>query len=267
MRNFDGMNVNIGKISATIVLYSVLVSAGAEAQSLKDLMKTKGKTDSTQGNNNNILNSLNKSLGGSGKLSAAEVADGLKAALDQGVTKGVQQLSAADGYLGNAAVKILLPPEARKVEQTLRSMGLGRQVDQAITSMNRAAEDAAKSAAPIFVNAIKGITIQDAFGILGGKEDAATQYLKGQTVSALTESFRPIIQTSLDKVDATKHWNTIFSNYNRVATEKINPDLPAYVTERALNGLFFQLAQEEANIRRNPAARSTDLLKKVFSNQ
>lgn len=262
------MNLHLGKISSACVLYGMLLSAGANAQTLKDLMRGKEKTDSVQGSSgSNLLQSVNKALGNGNKLSAPEVAEGLKAALNQGVSKGVEQLSATDGYLGNNLVKIWLPPEAGKVEQTLRSIGMGRQVDQAITSMNRAAEDAATKAAPIFLNAIKSITIQDAFGILSGKEDAATQYLKAQTSRALTDAFRPVIQTSLDKVGATRHWNTIFSNYNRVATEKVNPDLTAYVTGRALDGLFFQLAQEEGNIRKNPAARTSELLKKVFASQ
>jgi hypothetical protein len=110
------------------------------------------------------------------------------------------------------------------------------------------------------------MTIQDAMGILSGKEDAATQYLQRQTSNALTQAFKPVIDTSLGKTDATKHWNTVFTSYNKVASEKINPDLTAYVTERALSGLFYQIAQEEANIRKNPAARGTELLKKVFGN-
>jgi hypothetical protein len=260
------MATSIGKISAVIVLYSVLMSAKAEAQSLKDLMKGKNNKDTTSKNSSgdNLFNQASKMLGGGNKLSSADVAEGLKAALDQGVTKGTSQLSALDGYLGNAAIKILMPPEAKKVEQTLRTMGLGKQVDEAITSMNRAAEDAAKSAAPIFLDAIKGMTIKDAFSILGGPEDAATNYLKQQTTKSLTQAFSPVIDSSLTKVDATKYWNTIFSNYNRVSFQKINPDLKEYVTERALNGLFFQLAQEEANIRKNPAARSSEILQKVF---
>jgi hypothetical protein len=169
--------------------------------------------------------------------------------------------------LGNAAVKILMPPEARKVEETLRKFGLGSQVDQAITSMNRAAEDAAKSAAPIFVNAIKSMTIEDAFGILRGGDTAATAYLRRQTTSPLTEAFRPVIDKSLAKVDATKYWNTVFSTYNRFSKEKVNTDLPAWVTERALSGIFLQLAQEEAEIRKNPAARTSELLKKVFGSK
>lgn len=261
------MATSIGKISAAFVLYGLLMTSGAEAQSMKDLIKGKNSKDTTNKNSSagGLFNQASKMLGGGSKLSASEVAEGLKAALNQGVGKGTSQLSALDGYLGNAAIKILMPPEAKKVEQTLRSMGLGRQVDQAITSMNRAAEDAAKSAAPIFLNAIKGMTIQDAFSILGGKEDAATNYLKQQTTSALTQAFSPVIDSSLTKVDATKYWNSIFTSYNRIASEKINPDLTAYVTERALNGLFYQLAQEEANIRKNPAARGSEILKKVFA--
>jgi hypothetical protein len=261
------MNLSIVKSIVLSLAFFAFTNA-ISAQSLKDLMKGKKNTDTAgqKVNTDNIFNQVNKVLGSNGSgLSANEVAAGLKAALDQGVAKGTAQLSAVDGYLGNAAIKILMPPEAKKVEETLRKIGLGKQVDQAITSMNRGAEDAAKSAAPIFLNAIKKMTIQDAFSILSGKEDAATQYLKQQTTDALTLAFKPVIDSSLDKVNATQYWNTIFTNYNRMATEKINPDLTAYVTEKALSGLFLQLAQEEANIRKNPAARTTDILKKVFA--
>jgi hypothetical protein len=257
--------MNNVKILTALFLQAALLGTGAQAQSLKDLMKGKTTKDSTAKTDpSSILSKVSKKLGGTGTLSANEVADGLKAALDQGVTKGTGLLSATDGFLGNAAVKILMPPEAKKVEEQLRKFGMGKQVDQAITSMNRAAEDAAKSAAPIFLQAIKGMSIQDALGILGGKEDAATQYLKQQTSGPLTEAFRPVIDSSVNKVGATKYWNTIFTNYNKVAAEKINPDLTAYVTEQALKGVFYQIAQEEMNIRQNPAARGTELLQKVF---
>lgn len=253
------------KILAVLIIQATFLATGGHAQSLKDLMKGKTKKDSTQKTDaSSILNKVSKTLGGSGSISTNEVADGLKAALEQGVSKGTNLLSATDGFLGNAAVKILMPPEAKKVEEQLRKFGMGKQVDQAITSMNRAAEDAAKSAAPIFLKAIKGMSIQDAMGILGGKEDAATQFLMQQTSGALTEAFRPVIDSSVNKVGATKYWNTIFTNYNRVAAEKINPDLTAYVTEQALKGIFYQVAQEEMNIRKNPAARGTELLQKVF---
>lgn len=201
---------------------------------------------------------------GSG-LSNTEVIDGLKQALQVGTQNSAKKLSAINGYLGNPLVKIIMPPEARKVEDALRRVGLGSKVDQAITSMNRAAEDAANKAVPIFVNAITTMTIQDGLSILRGDKNAATNYLRSRTYAALTVLFKPEIQKSLDKVDATRYWSDVFSNYNRIPmVEKVNPDLTAYVTEKALDGLFITIAQEEANIRANPAARVTDLLKKVF---
>ena len=199
-------------------------------------------------------------------LSNDQVVSGLKEALAIGAERSTGKLSAPNGYLANAAVKILMPPEAQKVEKTLRTMGLGNQVDQAIVSMNRAAEDAAKSAAPIFIQAVKTMSIQDAVGILRGSDTSATAYLRSRTTMALTEAFRPTIERSLDKVEATKYWNTVFSAYNKVALKKVNPDLTAYVTERALQGIFLQLGQEEKLIRKDPAARSTEMLRKVFAN-
>lgn len=199
-------------------------------------------------------------------LSNDQIVTGLKEALTIGAERGSAKLSAPDGFFANAALKIVMPPEAQKVETSLRSMGFGTQVDQAILSMNRAAEDAAKSAAPIFINAVKGMSIQDAMGILRGSDTSATSYLRSKTTLQLTEAFRPVIEKSLAKVDATKYWNTIFSAYNKVALKKINPDLTAYVTDRALNGIFLQLGAEETKIRKDPAARTTEVLRKVFSN-
>ena len=160
-----------------------------------------------------------------------------------------------------------MPAEAKKVENTLRQIGLGDQVDNAILAMNRAAEDASAKAVPIFVNAITGMSIEDGLKILRGGNDAATQYLKTKTSAALTTAFRPVINASLDKVGATKYWADIFHTCNQLPTtfHKVNPDLPAYVTERALNGLFVAIAEEEAKIRANPAARTTDILQKVFA--
>jgi hypothetical protein len=201
---------------------------------------------------------------GSG-LSTEEIASGLKEALQVGATKGSDKLSAVDGFFKDAAIKILMPEEATKVEKTLRGMGLGAQVDDAILSMNRAAEDAAKSAAPIFINAIKQMSITDALGILQGGDFAATNYLKDKTTSALTEAFRPVIEQSLAKVNATKYWNTLFTTYNKVSLKKVNPDLTAYVTEKGLTGIFYQVGLEEQQIRKDPLARTSDLLKKVFA--
>jgi len=143
---------------------------------------------------------------------------------------------------------------------------MGKQVDNAILSMNRAAEDASKEVAPIFVNAIKGMSIQDGVGILKGGDFAATSYLKDKTTASLTEKFRPVIEASLQKVNATKYWNTVFSTYNTFSSEKVNTDLVAYVTEKALAGIFHQVGLEEQKIRKDPVARTTDLLKKVFAN-
>jgi hypothetical protein len=199
-------------------------------------------------------------------LSNEEIVQGLKEALNVGAKNASEQLSSVDGFFKDAAIKILMPPEAIKAEKKLRSIGMGKLVDDAILSMNRAAEDASKSAAPIFINAVKQMSIQDAFGILKGGDFAATDYLKSKTSSPLTEAFRPVIENSLKKVDATKYWNTVFTTYNKFSSDKINPDLAAYVTEKSLAGIFHQVSLEEQKIRKDPLARTTDILKKVFAN-
>jgi hypothetical protein len=211
--------------------------------------------------------SIPKELSSSGSLSQDEVARGLKEALNQGVNKGVEQLNKKDGYLKDPQIKIPMPDEAKKVEDKLRTLGQGDKVDEAIESMNRAAEDAAEGAKDIFVAAIKGMTLTDAMSILKGENDAATKYLNKATNIELTKKFEPIIKASLDKVGATKHWKTVFGSYNKLPfVSKINPDLEKYVTEKALKGLFIQVAKEELKIRQDPTARATDLLKKVFGN-
>jgi len=200
-------------------------------------------------------------------LSTTDVVSGLKEALAVGTQNGNQKLSAVDGFFKDAAIKILMPDEAKKVEQKLRSVGLGKQVDNAILSMNRAAEDAAKSATPIFINAIKDMSIADAWGILKGGDFAATNYLKSKTTAELTTAFRPVIEQSLAKVEATKYWNTVFTTYNTFSKEKVNTDLAAFVTEKALAGIFYQVQLEEQKIRKDPLARTSDILKKVFGKQ
>lgn len=234
---------------SSLVLVLFIIS-GCSAQG--DLLKKAGSVLSGAG-------------AGQGGLTTDQVVDGLKAALNQGVNKGTSQLSAMDGFFRDAVVKILLPPEAQKVESTLRSIGMGKLVDDAILSMNRGAEDAAKSAAPIFLNAIKQMSITDAWNILKGSDTAATSYLRVKTTSPLITAFQPVINSSLSKVDATKYWSTMINAYNKVPlVRKVNPDLGAYVTERALAGVFYKVGQEEKSIRENPAARATDILKKVF---
>ena len=195
-----------------------------------------------------------------------EIGTALKQALEQGTIKSATQLSAVDGFFGNAAVKILLPPEAQKAEKTLRKMGLNKVCDDAILSLNRAAEDAAIQAKPIFVDAIKHMTLTDVTNILLGQQDAATQYFKRTTTNDLTAKFQPVIKVSLDKVDATKYYGTLASTYNKIPfVKKINPDIANYATQKAIDGLFIEIAVQELQIRKNlPGVRSTPLMQKVF---
>jgi len=215
-----------------------------------------------------LLNNVKKAVGGggSGSLSSEDIVSGLKEALTLGAQKSTDKLSAVDGFFKDAAVKILLPEQAQKVEKTLRNLGMGKLVDDAILSVNRAAEDAAKSATPIFVNAVKKMTIQDGLGILRGPDTAATSYLKKTTTTDLTAAFKPVIDTSLKKTDATKYWKDVFETYNKLPTtiKKVDTDLSSYVTQRAMDGIFYYVAQEEIKIRKDPAAQVTDILKKVF---
>lgn len=225
------------------------------------------------GNNNTSGSSSNNGgrSGGGGLnlgqgLGNGDIVNGLKEALSIGAKNAGARLNITNGFFGNNLIKILMPPEAAKVENALRSIGMGKTVDDAILSMNRAAEDAAGKAAPIFVNAVTSMNIQDGLNILRGGNGAATEYLKQKTTQALTEAFRPVIQTALNKSGATTLWNNVFSAYNKLpmTRQKINPDLVAYATERALSGLFVTIADEENKIRSNPAARVTGLLQKVF---
>lgn len=195
-----------------------------------------------------------------------EIAGALKQALQQGTAKSSDQLSAVDGFFKNAAVKILFPPQAQKAEKTLRGLGLGKMCDDAILSMNRAAEDAAKQAKPIFIDAIEHMTLDDATNILLGSQDAATQYFKRTTSAQLTAAFKPIVQASLNKVGATKYYGDVANEYNKVPfVSKINPDINAYVTQKAIDGLFYEIALEELNIRKNIGARPSPLMQKVFA--
>ncbi len=205
---------------------------------------------------------------GASSLSSSEIASGLKEALTIGAQNASNKLSATNGFFGNPLVKIMLPEEVRRVETALRNVGMGSLVDDAILKLNRAAEDASRQAAPIFVNAITSMSITDAVGILRGADNAATQYLERTTTTSLTNAFRPTINNSLNKVGAVTAWNKVFTAYNRLPMiQKVNPDLTGYVTSKALQGLFLTIAQEESKIRKDPAAQVTNLLKKVFGNK
>lgn len=211
------------------------------------------------------LEKNNVSLPGTRGLDQDEVGRGLKEALNNGIEKGVDKLSVKDGYFKDDQIKLMLPKEAQKVEAKLRKLGQGEKVDATIESLNRAAEDAAGSAKELFVSAIKNLTLKDAVNILNGADDAATVYLSNSTRAQLMDRFSPIIKASLDKVGATAQWAKLFNTYNKIPfVEKVNPDLVAYTTDKAIDGLFIQVAKQELEIRKNPAARTTALLKKVF---
>jgi len=202
----------------------------------------------------------------SGAVTENEAGQGIKEALLQGVTTAVLNLNKKDGFFGSEFYKMLLPEDAKKMENTLRSIGMGAQVDKAILSINRGAEDAVAFAKPIFVDAVKQMTLTDALNILKGSNNAATNYFKEKTKLQLITAFTPSVKSSLDKVDATKYYSDIVTTYNKLPTtfKKVEPNLTAFVVGRAVDALFDQVAKEEANIRANPVARTTDLLKKVF---
>ncbi|MFK7799027.1 MAG: DUF4197 domain-containing protein [Aureispira sp.] len=224
------------------------------------------RCDTLQGIVDSAL-STGGSSGGSG-LSNDQIISGLKQALTQGTSNGVKVLAVQDGFFKNAAVKVLFPPEAQKVEKTLRDVGAGQLVDVAVEKLNRAAEDAAVGAKDIFVNAIKQMTVKDAMDILMGADNAATSYLRKTTTTQLFSSFNPVIKNSLNKVGASDAWTTVMTNYNKIPfVEKVNPDLDDYVTNKAMDGVFFMIEKEERLIRKDPVKRVTEILKRVFAMQ
>ncbi|HEX4875496.1 MAG TPA: DUF4197 domain-containing protein [Chitinophagaceae bacterium] len=211
-----------------------------------------------------VLSNLPAGTGGG--VTETEAANGIKEALGQGLVKAVLQLNKEDGFFKDAFYKILMPPDARKIENTLRDLGMGKMVDKAILQINRAAEDAAGYAKPIFVDAIKSMTIADAIGLVKNGDTSATHFFRVKTTDKLIAAFSPVIKNSLDKLDATKYYADVVNTYNNFPTtiKKINPDLPGHVTGKAVDALFDLVGKEERNIRQNIAARTTDLLKKVF---
>ena len=230
-----------------IAIFILILSFGSQAQVFQDAMK--------------IIDP------GKGGLSEKDAIDGIKEALVKGTAATVALVSKTDGYLLNPEIKIPFPDDARTIEEKLRAIGLGSMVDEVVLAINRAAEDAAKSAQPIFVSAITGMNISDALQIVRGKNDAATRYLAKTTTPELRAKFSPVIKSSLDKVDATRLWAELITLYNQIPfVTRQNPDLTAYVTDQAISGLFTMIAKEELKIRQDPVARTTELLKKVFGN-
>ena len=247
-----------------VVSFCVLCcSLAVQAQDWKNVVK--GVLNNTPKNTRSDSNNAGSSVS-INSLSNTDIVSALRQALEIGAQNAGSRLNTINGFFGNALIKVLMPPEAKNAENTLRQFGFGAQVDKAILSMNRAAEDAAGKAVPIFINAIRNMNIQDGLNILKGGNGAATAYLKNATTTELTTAFRPVIQNSLNKVNATAYWGDVTRIYNGLPTtrNKINPDLAGYVTERALYGLFVTIAEEENKIRTNPSARVTDLLGKVF---
>lgn len=201
----------------------------------------------------------------SNPLTNEEVINGLREALTVGTNNSSSFASKVDGFYKNPTLFIPFPPEAQKVKDWALKLGMNEQLDKFVMTLNRSAEEAAKDAAPVFVNAIKGMSIGDGFAILKGSDNAATQYLRDKTTAELRQKFTPVVQNAINKVELTKYWSPIINNYNKVPfVEKQNPDLTAYVTDRAMEGLFKLIADEELKIRKDPVARVTDILKRVF---
>jgi hypothetical protein len=230
-----------------LLLIAIICVQQTDAQLLKDAKK--------------LLNTKGKGL------TEKDAADGIREALVNGTGESVKVVSVLNGYWGNAEIKIPFPPDAQEMESKLRTIGMGKKVDEFNESMNRAAEKAATEAKPIFVTAIKEMTVRDAINIVKGENNAATVYLKNTTSPQLIGKFQPIIKTSLDNVNATKYWNDLITAYNKIPlVKKMNPNLSEYVTQKAIDGLFIMIAKEELKIRKDPMARTSDLLKRVFGN-
>ncbi|NNC84064.1 MAG: DUF4197 domain-containing protein [Flavobacteriales bacterium] len=211
---------------------------------------------------------LGNGEGSSSSLTNQEVIAGLKEALNVGIDIATAKASAVDGFNADPRIHIPFPEDAIKVKNTVEDLGLGPQVDQFVVTLNRAAEEASKEAAPIFLNAILEMSIQDGFEILRGDQNAATLYLRDKTYDKLYDTFKPKVQNAVDKVQVGENWTPLANAYNTATYftggERVDPDLNNYVTVEAIDGLFLLLAAEEVKIRENPAARVTDLLKKVF---
>lgn len=201
-------------------------------------------------------------------ISNADIAAGLREALNTGVDKQVSKLTLKDGFFKNELVKILLPSELQKVDKTLRNIGLSNLADEGLKVLNRAAEDAVKEATPIFIDAVKGITFNDAKNILMGSDNAATNYLKTATNNALYDKFNPVIENSFKKVGADVIWTNLITKYNSIPlVNKVNPDLTDYTTQEALKGVYSMIAIEEKEIRTKISSRTSNLLKRVFALQ
>tara|TARA_R110001583_G_scaffold173287_1_gene327259 strand:- start:106404 stop:107165 length:762 start_codon:yes stop_codon:yes gene_type:complete len=245
-------------IAACMITALYISPVSADWGSLLNDVTTKGKA---------LLSNDSKTP--SSSLDYSTIVSGLKEALDVGARNAIDNVSKPDGYLTNQLIHIAMPPELEQVSSLMRKFGLGGQADAFEQSMNHAAEKAAPEATNIIINAIKNMSIEDANSILQGPDNAATEYFKAQTTTQLTGLFRPSIDASLNQVGTTKYYNDLTGKVAALPLvgENINLDLPGYVTEQALNGLFTMIGAEEKKIRENPAARTTELLKQVFASK
>ncbi|MBV7528460.1 DUF4197 domain-containing protein [Chitinophaga sp. sic0106] len=242
-----------------LVLLGVFTLQASQAQILDKLKKLSQPKTTTTTSTTSGTTSLST-------ITQGDAGTAIKEALSKGVTAGIQKLNKTDGFFGNEIYKMLLPEDAVKVGNTLRQLGMGSLVDKAILQINRSAEKAVGFAAPIFVDAIKQMTLTDALNLVKGGNTSATDYFKSKTTDKLKAAFAPVVKSSLDSTLATKYYGDAVTTYNKLPTtfNKINPDLQDYVTTRAVAALFDQIGKEEQNIRANPVARTTDILKKVF---
>jgi hypothetical protein len=238
------------KIGVALIIFVGLVSCDVLNESLK------------------VVNSNQNSGTSKPSLTNEEVISGLKQALEVGIKNSVNLTSVTDGFLKNDSIRLPFPPDAIKVKEKATDLGLSGKVTEFETTLNRAAEEATKEALPIFVDAIKNMSVQDGFAILKGGDGAATKFLKDQTTSKLVAAFSPKVKSATSKVELTKYWNPIITKYNSAMTltggQKLDPDLDAYITQKAIEGLFYMVEKEENKIRKDPVARVTDLLVKVF---
>lgn len=243
-----------------LVLLGLFSLQATQAQLLKKLGK---QLESATNKSSSTGTGSSTSIAG---ITESDAGSAIKEALSKGVAAGIAKLNKKDGFFGSDVYKLLLPEDAVKIGNTLRAIGLGSQVDKAILQINRSAEKAVGYAAPIFVGAIKQMTLTDALNLVKGGNTSATDFFKSKTTDSLKTAFRPVIKKTLDSTSATRYYADIVNNYNKLPTtfNKVNPDLQDYVTTMAVNALFDQIAKEELAIRANPAARTTDLLKKVF---
>jgi len=257
------------KMTSTSTTNTATIEAVPVTESAPAATTTTNSNNSGGFNLGGVISSVGSVLGsatsGGGSMTESKASEGLKAALKAGTDLASNNLGAVDGFLANAAVKILFPPEAKKVESTLRSIGMNKVCDDVIVSVNRAAESAVVEAKPIFAAAITSMSIQDAIGILTGGQNSATEYLKNSSGQALMQKFQPIIKSNLDKANATKYWGDVMGAYNNVPfVQKVNPDLTQFVTQKAIDGIFMMVAQEELKIRQNPTARVGSIIQDVF---